>query len=110
MELSPPERIAIAGFAATISGMKVAMTRDKAETLALDALAYLAADADAFGRFADLSGLDPKSAAARAGEPDFLASVLDFLLTDEVLLACFCDDASIDPRQVHLARHLLSGP
>ena len=73
------------------------MTRDSAGTLALDALAYLATVPDAFGRFADLSGLDPSTAAARAAEPEFLTAVLDFLLTDEELLVEFCNAASIEP-------------
>jgi Protein of unknown function (DUF3572) len=83
---------------------------DRATTLALEALAFLAADSDAFGRFANLTGLDPTSARARAGEPEFLASVLDFLLSDEALLLDFCADGSTDPHRVHLARHALGGP
>ncbi len=84
--------------------------RDRAATLALDALAFLAARQDAFQRFADLSGLDPASAHARAGETDFLVSVLDFLLTDEELLLAFCDDGLHDPKAIHIARHTLGGP
>ena len=83
---------------------------DRAATMALEALAFLAADPDVFGRFAELSGLDPASARQRAAEPEFLASVLDFLLSDEVLLVNFCNDGSTDPRLIHLARHALGGP
>ena len=83
---------------------------DRAAMLALEALAFLAAEPDVFGRFADLSGLDPASARARAGEPEFLVSVLDFLLADETLLLDFCGAGSTDPRLLHLARHALGGP
>ncbi len=86
------------------------MDIDRAATLALEVLAFLAADPDAFGRFAGLTGLDPASAAARAGEAEFLASVLDFLLADEPLLIDFCRTGSTDARAVHLARHVLGGP
>ena len=86
------------------------MDADRAATLALDVLAFLAAEPDAFGRFAGLTGLDPASAAARAGEPEFLASVLDFLLADEALLIDFCGSGSADAKAVHLARHVLAGP
>jgi hypothetical protein len=86
------------------------MTPDHAATLALEVLAFLADREDAFSRFADLSGLDPASAATRAGEPEFLASVLDFLLSDEELLVDFCHGGSIDPKTVHVARYALGGP
>jgi len=82
---------------------------ERAATLALEALAFLAAEQDVFQRFADLTGLDPASARARAGEPEFLVSVLDFLLSDEALLLDFCQGTSGDPRLVHLARHALGG-
>ncbi len=83
------------------------MDADRAATLALEVLAFLAAEPDAFGRFASLTGFDPASSASRADEADFLASVLDFLLADEALLTDFCKDGSIDSRAVHLARHVL---
>jgi hypothetical protein len=86
------------------------MTPDRAAVLALDALTFLAADPDAFGRFADQSGLDPNSVRARAQERDFLVSVLDFMLADEQFLAAFCDEGSGDPKAVHMARYVLGGP
>ena len=36
-------------------------------------------------------------------------AVLDFLLGHEDMLLRFCEDASVEPRQVHLARHRLGG-
>lgn len=86
------------------------MTEDGAATLALEALSFLAAQPEAFERFAGLSGLDPSSVPARAAEAGFLAAVLDFLLADEALLMEFCDGSSTDFRQVHMARHVLGGP
>ena len=85
------------------------MSEDRAAGLALEGLAFLAARPDAFQRFADLSGLDPGTAAARAAEPEFLAAVTDFLLADERLLVDFCEIGSVDARDIHMARHILGG-
>jgi hypothetical protein len=83
---------------------------DQAAALALKALGYLVNFEPALNRFMELSGAGPSSIRERADEPDFLAAVLDFLLADEELLVRFCDDASVDARAVHLARHVLAGP
>jgi hypothetical protein len=83
------------------------MTLEAAETLALKGLAYLVRSAEALERFVAISGLDAASLRARAGEPELLTAVLDFMLTDEQLLMAFCDDESLDARQVHMARHVL---
>ncbi len=86
------------------------MTPETAETIALQALAHLAAAEEDLDRFLAVSGLDAASLRTRAGEPEVLASVLDFLLQNEALLVHFCDTASIPPRDVHMAQHILGGP
>jgi Protein of unknown function (DUF3572) len=85
------------------------MTSDDAETIALKALAYLTNRADALERFLALSGAGPADLRARAGEPDFLAGVADFLLADEALLTGFCEAEALDAKSVHMARHVLAG-
>jgi hypothetical protein len=85
------------------------VTADRAATTALEALAFLAGSEVAMERFVDLTGASRDSLRERADEPDFLVSVLDFLLSDEELLVRFSDDAEIDVRAVHMARHVLSG-
>ena len=96
--------------------MPIAGSRSKsltpyhAETLALRALAFLAGRPDDFGRFLDISGLDPATVKVRASEPAFLASVLDFLLGDDTLLLDFCAAETVDAKSVHVARHVLGGP
>jgi hypothetical protein len=85
------------------------MTGEDAEVLALDCLAFLAGRTEAFERFTEISGLDPATVRARVRERDFLSSVLDFILTDEGLLVNFCDSRSTDARDLHVARHMLSG-
>jgi hypothetical protein len=89
--------------------MQIRMTPEHAATLALKGLAFLANSGDGLDRFVEISGLNPVSIRARADEPDFLVSVLDFLLTNEELLVRLCDEESIDVRAVHMARHVLAG-
>jgi hypothetical protein len=57
----------------------------------------------------ELSGAAPDTLRDRADEPEFLAALLDFLLTHEDLLVRFCDEALVDARAVHMARHVLAG-
>ena len=85
------------------------MTPETAETIALKALGHLAGTEEDFDRFLTTSGLDAKSLQARAGEPEVLAAVLDFLLRNEVLLVDFCNADSIKARDVHMAHHVLGG-
>lgn len=69
------------------------MNRLNAESLAVQALAWLAEDEGALGAFLDAAGADPAALRARAAEPEFLGFVLDFLLADEPRLIAFCDAA-----------------
>jgi hypothetical protein len=85
------------------------LTPDAAATLALNGLAFLVGTGADMDRFLDLTGVDRDSLRDRADEPDFLVSVLDFLLSNEELLVRFCDDFEIDVYAVHMARHVLAG-
>ncbi len=85
------------------------MTFDRAQTLALKALAFLANSDGALQRMMDQSGLDLGTLRARADDAEFQAGLLDFLLSDEALLTGFCTDESTDSRDIHMARHVLSG-
>jgi hypothetical protein len=80
-----------------------------AETIGIKAVGFLAASEDDLLRFVALSGLDPADLRARAGEPDVLVAVLDHLLGDDKLLTAFCEAEGLAPKDVHLARHRLSG-
>ncbi|HEY8696543.1 MAG TPA: DUF3572 domain-containing protein [Rhizomicrobium sp.] len=89
--------------------MRTPDQKEAAETLALNALAFLAESPDGLARFVAASGLSPESLRERAAEPDFLGAVLDFLLADDELLIAFCELQSLEPRFVHSARRILSG-
>jgi len=86
------------------------MQPEKAEIMALKALSFLAESDGALMRLMDLSGMDRASFQNRAGEPEVLSAVLDFLLTDDSLLLDFCEAESVKPKDVHMARHVLGGP
>ncbi len=85
------------------------MQREQAETLALQALAWLASDADRLGDFMALSGLGPDDLRTGAGDPQFLAGVMDYLLGDEAALTAFADWAGIPPHIPATARRALPG-
>ena len=82
---------------------------EQAETLALRALAFIAADEERFQRFLALSGTTPDDVRERATDPAFLAGVYDHMLGDEALLVAFADAADIAPEKVVAARYRLPG-
>ena len=51
----------------------------------------------------------PDAEGQAAGTPEMGVAVLDFLLGQEELLLRFCDSAEIEPKDLHLARHVLGG-
>ena len=85
------------------------MDRSAAETFALKALAFLAADGDALLRFLTQSGLELDDLRDRAGDSDVLAGVLDFLLGDDALLTSFAEEERVAPAFAHAARRALPG-
>jgi hypothetical protein len=84
-------------------------TQETADTVALKGLAWLAAMPDDIARFLNTSGVAPDELRARAGEPEFLAAVMDYLLADDKLLTGFCNSEGVDPKDVHAARRALPG-
>jgi len=85
------------------------MQKDAAETIAANALNFLARDAERLVRFLDLSGLSPGSIRDAARDPGFLAGVLDYVCANETLLLGFADQYEITPANVEKARSALSG-
>ena len=80
-----------------------------AETIALTALAFLAAVPDDLSRFLAVSGADVPSLRQRVEEPAFLAAILEFILANENLLTEFCESESLPAEDVHLAAAWLGG-
>ena|ERR1700679_551408 len=81
--------------------------REAAEMLAVQALGFIGEDAERMSAFLSTSGIDPGAIRDAAGEPDFLAGVLDHMLSDESLLLAFADSAGLDPGSIAKARRAL---
>jgi hypothetical protein len=80
-----------------------------AETIAIQALSFLAGRPEELGRFLALTGIGPASLRQSAADPAFLGGILDFLLQDEALLLSFAAESGIAPGTVGAARQHLDG-
>lgn len=85
------------------------MQRDFAETLALRALAWLAGNDELLPVFLGATGSSADDLSVRASDPEFLGSLLDFLMMNDKWIVEFCDANSIGYDQPMLARQVLPG-
>jgi hypothetical protein len=85
------------------------MTRELAESVAIQALTFLADEPDRLARFLSLTGLTPESLRTASGEPNFLLGVLDHIAGDETLLCAFAEQVGSHPELVAAARDRLAG-
>jgi len=76
------------------------MDADYAETLALQALGFLADDPERLGRFLVLTGMGPAELRERAQTPQVLLAVLEHLMQDEGLLLVFAASSGIAPETI----------
>ena len=83
------------------------LTPAAAEVIAIDALAFIAADDDLLSRFVALTGLDPSTVRSEIQKPAFLHGVMHFLVEDERLLVAFAASAGLKPEQVAAAAQAL---
>ena len=85
------------------------MTPDRAETVALQALGWLAANDELLPVFMGASGASAADLRARATDPEFLGAVLDFLAMDDAWVIAFCDAAGLAYSDPQIARQALPG-
>ena len=86
------------------------MTPDDAAAAAgRAALIWLTRDPELLGRFLAETGLGPAEIRPRAGDPDFLGAVLDFVLADESRVHAFAEAEGFAPEAALKARALLPG-
>ncbi len=83
--------------------------QEAAETLALQALAWLAAHEDLMPVFMDATGASSDDLRNGAGDPAFLGAVLDFLMMDDAWVISFCDSVRVPYDRIMLARQALPG-
>ncbi len=83
--------------------------QDQAETIALQALAWLVGNDELRPVFMGASGIDESDLRSRAGDAEFLGSVLDFLLNDDAWVVECCDAAALPYDKLMQARAALPG-
>jgi hypothetical protein len=91
----------------TLANYDTEMDRLGAQTLALQALAWIVGDPDLGPRLLALTGLDPAGLRARAGEPAVLGATLDFLTQHEPSLVACADALDVRPEALVQAREQL---
>jgi hypothetical protein len=81
--------------------------REVAEIVAVQALSFVAGDPERLGTFLAETGLGPQSLRAAASDPQFLVSVLDFVLRDDATVKAFAKVSELHPTNIAAAREIL---
>lgn len=84
------------------------MHTDRAESIGVSALLFLAGDPQRLANFLTTTGVGPGELRAEAHAPHMLAAVLDYLLQDESSLLVFCASDGIPPQDIAPARRALA--
>jgi hypothetical protein len=84
--------------------------REVAEIVAIQALSFVAGDPERLGLFLAESGLGPETLRSAAADPQFLGSVLDFVLRDDATVKAFADASKLHPTNIAAARQALGDP
>jgi hypothetical protein len=91
------------------TGQTSSIQRESAETLAIQAVSWLATDSDTLGAFLNESGAGLSSLVADLKRPEFLAAVLDFVLGDDQRVIALAAHLGIKPEEVAQRRAHLPG-
>jgi len=81
--------------------------REVAEILAVQALSFVAGDPERLGAFLAESGIGPETLRSAAADPQFLGSVLDFVMRDDATVKAFADSSQLHPTNIAAARQAL---
>jgi hypothetical protein len=81
--------------------------REVAEIVAIQALSFLAGDSARLGAFLAETGIGPETLRNSAADPQFLSSVLDFVLRDDATVKAFAEASSLQPTHIAAAREVL---
>jgi hypothetical protein len=84
--------------------------REVAEIVAVQALSFIAGDPERLGIFLAESGIGPETLRSAAADPHFLASVLDFVMRDDVTVNAFAGASNLHPTNIAAARQVLGDP
>jgi hypothetical protein len=81
--------------------------REVAEIVAVQALGFLAGDPSRLGAFLAETGIGPETLRKSAADPQFLISVLDFILRDDATVKAFANASQLHPNNIAAAREAL---
>jgi hypothetical protein len=73
----------------------MASEQEQAETVAIQALGWMAGNDEVLGQFMGASGASIDDLRAGAGDPAFLGALLDFLMLEDAWVIAFCDAAGL---------------
>lgn len=85
------------------------LSQDSAEILAIEAISWLVGKDELLPVFLGSTGASEADLRMRSKDPEFLASVLDFLLMDDAWIADFCQSADYKMEFPMRARAALPG-
>jgi len=85
------------------------MNAERAEIIALQALAWLVGNEELCPIFLGSTGGSADDLKARANDPDFQASVLEFVTMDDAWVVAFCDSVDLAYDMPLRARYALPG-
>ena len=81
--------------------------KEVAEIVAIQALSFVAGEPERLGLFLAESGIGPETLRQAASDPQFLVSVLDFVLRDDDTVKTFAKASELHPTNVAAARQVL---
>mgnify|MGYP001362916808 FL=1 len=84
--------------------------QERAEILALQALAFIASDEELLSRFIALTGMNVDGLKAAAAETGTLIAVMDFIMFDDNLIVRFAEFVKLGPDIAGQIRYALAGP
>jgi hypothetical protein len=84
--------------------------QERAEILALQALAFIASDEELLSRFIALTGMNVDGLKAAAAETGTLIAVMDFIMFDDSLIVRFAEFVNLSPDIAGQIRYALAGP
>lgn len=85
------------------------LTQEAAETFAIRALGWLAANEDLMPVFLGATGASTDDLREQASDPVFLGAVLDFIMMDDAWVIAFCDQIQAPYERIMQARQTLPG-
>ena len=84
--------------------------REVAEIVAVQALSFIAGDPERLGQFLAETGLGPQTLRTAASDPQFLKSVLDFVMRDDATVKAVATATQLHPTNIAAAHQALGDP